>query len=179
MVRPPGYAPRQRPRSGGGVLLAIAVIIAMTGCARGTVASRYRPRRRAITVTTVPLLVKETAKLYPFLARDFAPGGVLDGKEVYAFEPNAITVVAGDTIEFTFINPEDDVHNFVLGSFAVSLPPQDTAHAVYVARTPGIFRFECAIPAHLPMMAGQLVVLAPAAVATATAGTPPDTDAVR
>jgi plastocyanin len=33
---------------------------------------------------------------------------VLDGKEVYAFSPSTLTVVQGDTIQFTFVNPEDD-----------------------------------------------------------------------
>ena len=49
-------------------------------------------------VTTVPLLVHEQRKTFPFLAAAFAKGGVLDGKEVYAFSPSTITVVEGDTI---------------------------------------------------------------------------------
>ncbi len=119
----------------------------------------YIPRARAITITTVPLLVKEQAKVYPFLAPDFAKGGVLEGKEVYAFVPSTITVIAGDTIQFTFVNPEDDVHAFVLPDFAVSLPAQKITIATYVARRAGVYRFQCAIASHLPMMAGQLVVL--------------------
>lgn len=120
---------------------------------------RYVPRVRAVTVTTVPLLVKEQQGVLPFLKEDFAKGGVLDGKEVYAFSPSTITVVQGDTIHFTFINPEDDVHSFVLPDLAVSLPAQKVTTATYVAKRAGIFPFVCAIQAHLPMMSGQLVVL--------------------
>lgn len=120
---------------------------------------RYVPHVRAVTVTTVPLLVKEQQRALPFLKDDFAKGGVLDGKEVYAFSPSTITVVQGDTIHFTFINPEDDVHSFVLPDLAVSLPAQKVTTATYVAKRAGIFPFVCAIQAHLPMMSGQLVVL--------------------
>jgi plastocyanin len=121
--------------------------------------AHYTPRAREITITTVPLLVKEQAKLYPFLPPDFKSGGVLDGKEVYAFVPSTITVAEGDTIHFTFINPEDDVHSFVLPDFAVSLPGQKMTTATYVARHAGIFTFTCAVASHLPMMRGELVVL--------------------
>src|SRR6185437_7568793 len=73
----------------------------------------YTPVARTITITTVPLLVREQEHLLPFLKADFAKGGVLDGKEVYAFSPSSVTVIEGDTIHFVFINPEDDVHSFV------------------------------------------------------------------
>jgi plastocyanin len=112
----------------------------------------------------VPLLVKEQAGALPFLREDFAKGGVLEGKEVYAFSPSTITVAEGDTIHFTFINPEDDEHSFVLPDFAVSLPAQKKTTATYVAARAGVFQFVCAIPSHLPMMAGQLVVIAGSAV---------------
>jgi plastocyanin len=125
----------------------------------------YTPRRRTIVITTVPLLVKEQTKTFPFLAKDFAPGGVLAGKEVYAFSPSTITVVAGDTLALTLINPEDDDHSFVMSDFFVKLPPQGKIDTTYVARTPGVSDFSCSVPAHVPMMRGQLVVLAPGAVA--------------
>jgi plastocyanin len=105
------------------------------------------------------LLVKELAPTYPFLAKDFAKGGVLDGKEVYAFEPSTLTVYAGDTLALTFINPEDDAHSFVLPDFAVSLPGQSVTHATYVAKEPGLYPFRCGIESHLPSMVGELVVL--------------------
>ena len=42
----------------------------------------------------------------------------------------------------------------------LALPPQSTVKATYVARSAGVFEYVCSIPAHLPMMYGQLVVLA-------------------
>jgi plastocyanin len=144
---------------------AATVVAACAGPASDHATRGYVPRTRALTVTTVPLLVKEQQSVLPFLKEDFAKGGVLDGKEVYAFSPSTLTVVEGDTIQFTFINPEDDVHSFVLPDLAVSLPPQKVTTATYVATRAGIFQFVCAVQAHLPMMSGQLVVLSPAVVA--------------
>lgn len=146
------------------------LLLASTGCARGATTSggeTYKPVTRELTVTTVPLLVKEQTSTFPFLAKDFAPGGVLADKEVYAFSPSTLTVVVGDTIHFTFINPEDDVHSFVLPDLVVQLPPQTTTHATYVAKHAGVFPFVCSVASHLPMMNGQLVVLAPSAVSGA------------
>lgn len=124
----------------------------------------YQPRTRQITITTVPLLVKEAKSVYPFLRPDFAPGGVLAGKEVYAFSPNSLTAVQGDTIQFTFINPEDDQHTFTLPDLVVPLPRQQVVHATYVAQRTGIHSFLCSVATHQPMMSGQLVVLTPEAV---------------
>jgi len=132
---------------------------AATGTATAAQSARYTPRARPITITTVPLLVKEQASVLPFLKEDFSKGGVLDGKEVYGFSPSTVTVVEGDTIQFTFINPEDDVHSFVLPDFVVQLPPQRSVTATYVAKRAGIFPFVCSVQSHLPMMSGQLVVL--------------------
>lgn len=56
--------------------------------------------------------MREQEHLLPFLEADFAKGGLLNGKEVYAFSPSSVTVIEGDTIHFVFINPEDDVHSF-------------------------------------------------------------------
>jgi plastocyanin len=117
------------------------------------------PRSREIIITTVPLLTKELATTYPFLKKDFAKGGVLDAKELYEFMPSTITVNQGDTLRLTFINPEDDPHSFVLTDLSVSIAGQSVTHATYVARLSGIFDFVCAIPAHMPMMRGQLIVL--------------------
>jgi plastocyanin len=130
--------------------------------------AKYHPRTRALTVTTVPLLVKEQESLYPFLHAAFAKGGTLDGKEVYAFSPSTLTVVEGDTLHLTLINPEDDAHSFVLPDLAVSLAGNTTTQATYVARRAGIFPIMCAVEAHLPMMTGQLVVLPASAMADST-----------
>ena len=177
---------RNPPRAALPTLL----MAAATAC--GTPAAQrpaYVPRTRELTVTTVPLLVREARGLFPFLARDFAPGGVLDGKEVYGFSPSTLIVVAGDTIHFTLINPEDDEHGFLIpdctaddvGSFVlpdcgVSLLPQQVAHATYLARRAGIYPIMCSVAKHLPMMSGQLIVLSPAAMVGAA---PPESQTER
>lgn len=120
----------------------------------------YQPRTRPITVTAIPLLTKEMAAVYPFLKADFAAQGVLAGKEVYAFVPSTIVAYASDTLEITFVNPEDDTHTFVLPNLAVALPGQSTKTVRYPVGAPGLYPFRCNIAAHAPMMAGQLVVLA-------------------
>lgn len=148
------------------VAASVSVVAACTraGGDGGRAGPAYVPRIREITITTVPLLVKEQQSVFPFLKEDFAKGGVLDGKEVYGFSPGSITVVEGDTVHFTFINPEDDLHSFVLPDLVVTLPPQRITTATYVAKRAGIYPFVCSVQSHLPMMAGQLVVLSAAAM---------------
>lgn len=149
--------------------LSIFVLAGAVACApasRQVSTPAYTPRARDITITTVPLLVKEARNLYPFLASAFAAGGALDGKEVYGFSPSSITVVQGDTVHFTFVNPEDDVHSFVLPDFVQALPGNSATTATWIAKRAGIFAFKCSVPTHLPMMWGQLVVLSPLAVAS-------------
>ena len=151
---------RSRPRSSGvaGAVLSLALLA--TGCvAPASRSAAYRPRLREVTVTAVPLLTREMQRIYPFLARDFAPGGVLAGKEVYAFEPSAVTVIEGDTLALTLVNPEDDPHSFVLPDLEVGMPPQSTVTARWVAARAGLYRYTCSVPAHLPFMYGTLVVL--------------------
>ena len=125
-----------------------AMVLLLVGCGRAATPTRstanYVPTTRAISITTVPLLVKELVKAYPFLAKDFAPGGVRAGKEVYGFSPSTITVVSGDTLRLTLLNPEDDDHAFVLRDFFVKLPPQ--------SRTAGT-EFSGTIPGGLPNLA--------------------------
>lgn len=146
------------------------LLVAAAACTRPSTRAvgDYTPRRRDITVTTVPLLVKEQSKVFPFLDPAFAKGGVLEGKEVYAFSPSTITVVEGDTIHLALINPEDDEHSFVLPDFAVALAGNTRVDTTYVAKRAGIYPIVCAIQKHLPMMSGQLVVLSPAAVSGGT-----------
>ncbi|MFI5207643.1 MAG: hypothetical protein ACHQX4_06435 [Gemmatimonadales bacterium] len=156
--------------------LGLALLTAAACAPRGGATPRYVPRVRDITITTVPLLTKEQRSIYPFLARDFAKGGVLEGKEVYAFAPSTITVIEGDTLRLTLVNPEDDEHTFVLPGCTdedresirlpdctVHLPGQAVTHAVYVARRAGIHEIACDLPSHAPFMSGQLVVLSAAA----------------
>jgi hypothetical protein len=145
-------------------IVLVTLLAACSRLPRAAARASYVPRRRAIAITAVPLLVKEQAKLFPFLAKDFSPGGVLSGKEVYAFSPSTITAVAGDTLALTLINPEDDDHAFAMSDLYVKLAPQTRVDTTYVARRPGVYQFSCTVPAHVPMMHGQLVVLAPSAI---------------
>jgi hypothetical protein len=140
---------------------ALLTVLVVSNCRPPISRVLPRPSRRDITITAVPLLTRELVPTYPFLKRDFAAGGVLDGKEVYAFIPGTITVVAGDTLHLTFLNPEDDAHAFVLHDLYLPLPPLSRIDTTYVAREPGIFVFSCSVPQHLPMMRGELVVLDP------------------
>ena len=137
-------------------LLAVVVAALPAACQP---APAYVPRTRDVVITAVPLLTKEMQAIYPFLKQDFAPGGVLDGKEVYAFDPNTMTVMEGDTLHLTFVNPEDDEHGFALHDLLVRLPGQAVTKATYIATKAGVYDFSCTIPAHTPMMRGQLVVL--------------------
>lgn len=100
----------------------------------------------------------------PFLRKAFGKGGVLGGHEVYSFMPSTIAAVEGDTLRLTLINPEDDDHTLVLPGLALALPGERTTHAVYVAKEAGVYPITCNLPAHRPMMWGQLVVLSPLAV---------------
>jgi plastocyanin len=140
---------------------AVFVSTAAMGACHARHATAYVPRTRAVTITTVPLLVKEQQRIFPFLARDFAAGGVLSGKEVYAFVPSTLVVYEGDTLRLTFVNPEDDEHSFVLPDLFVRIRGQSTTDATWIARRAGMYEFTCSIPSHLPMMSGQLVVLPP------------------
>jgi hypothetical protein len=144
-------------------LALLAVLAVMPACAPQAARRAYRPRARDVTLTAVPLLTREMQRVYPFLGRDFAPGGVLEGREVYAFLPSSVTVVEGDTVHFRFVNPEDDVHTFVLGGLAVGLPGQSVTRATWVAGRAGVYPFACDIPSHQPSMWGQVVVLSPVA----------------
>jgi hypothetical protein len=84
----------------------LTCLVALTSCTKPAQieASRAPPARsREVVITTVPLLTKELAATYPFLNKDFATNGVLDGKEVYEFMPSTITVGGGDVV----LRPQD------------------------------------------------------------------------
>lgn len=141
----------------------LTLSLSLSGCSRSAIPD-YAPQVREVTITTVPLLVHEQERVFPFLHAAFAKGGVLEGREVYAFVPGTITVIEGDTLHLTVINPEDDAHTLVLPGLSLTLPAQRTTRATYVARSAGIYAITCNLPEHMPMMWGQLVVLAPGAV---------------
>ncbi len=136
-------------------------LAACGGQPQASSAPQYTPQTRTLTMITVPLLVKESTGTFPFLTKDFAKGGVLSGKEVYAFSPDHLTAYQGDTLDITIVNPEDDPHTFVLSDFNVNvlLPPQAATKVHFVANKVGAFTFLCDVASHLPFMTGQLTVL--------------------
>ena len=75
--------------------------------------------------------------------------------------PTPSPLTPGIPSAITFVNPEDDVHTFVLPDLSVALPGQTTKTVRYVTGKPGIYPFRCNMAAHSPMMSGQLVVLEP------------------
>jgi len=145
------------------LVASLMTVMAVSACTPQAGPRPYVPQERHFFVTAIPLLTKEMVSTYPFLREDFAPGGVLEGKEIYAFVPSTLTVVEGDTVRFTLVNPEDDEHDFVLPGLALQLPGQSVTEGIWRAEHAGIFSFVCTIPAHTPEMYGQIVVL-PAAV---------------
>ena len=74
-----------------------------------------KPIPDGYNTVTPYLTIEHPEAVMDFLTKAF------DGKEVYGFSPNTVTVVEGDTIHFTFINPEDDVHSFVLPDLGILL----------------------------------------------------------
>lgn len=137
------------------------LLLGSAACAR-TGGTDYRPRLRHLTITMVPLLTREQTTTYPFLKDDFGPGGVLEGKEVYAFSPSTLAAYRGDTLVLDLVNPEDDRHTFALdGHPLIDISGETVVTDTVVARKAGIYRFVCDIPAHSPYMYGQLVVLSP------------------
>ncbi len=138
---------------------ALALALLLGACSVERVGRTPGGRARDIVITAVPLLTRELAPTYPFLRQNFAPGGVLEGKEVYTFVPSSITVLEGDTLHLRLVNPEDDEHNFVLGDLAVRMPGPSTTQATWVARHAGIYPFLCTLPTHIPLMWGQIIVM--------------------
>ena len=141
-------------------VLGIPLLLAACGQSQASTPT-YTPQTRTFTMVTVPLLVKESAATFGFLKKDFAPGGVLADKEVYAFSPDHLTVYQGDTVKITIVNPEDDPHTFTLPDFNVNvaLAPQAVTNVSFVASKVGVFTFYCAVTTHMPFMNGQLTVL--------------------
>ncbi len=134
-------------------VLGIPLLLAACGQSQAS-APQYTPQTRMFTMVTVPLLVKESTATFGFLQKDFAKGGVLANKEVYAFSPDHLTVYQGDTVKITIVNPENDDHNFTLSDFnvAVALPPQAVTNVSFVVSKVGLFTFYCAVATHRPFI---------------------------
>jgi len=154
----------------GKPVIALALVVVMLGAAiaagagvlaRSASTSSYTPQTRTYTITAVPVLVHEMQSTLPYLQKDFAPGGVLDGKEVYGFMPSTLTVYQGDTLNLTLVNPADDPHTFTISEFGVNaqMPGTSSTTTSFVASKAGIYTYVCEEAEHVPFMYGQLVVL--------------------
>lgn len=128
-------------------------------------------------MTMVPLLVQEMQDTFPFRKQEFARGGLLDGKEVFAFYPSTLVVYQGDVVQIALANASQDDHTFTAPDLDlnVSIKDQSSATASFVATTPGIFTFVCTVPEHTPYMRGEILVLPGSAAAPLPpANAPPD-----
>jgi plastocyanin len=145
----------------GGCTAAAASGSPPTTSAATVTATAYQPRTRSFVLTTMPIAVHEMQASMDYLQKDFAAGGILDGKEVYGFYPSTLVVYQGDTVDLTLVNPQDDPHTFTIADLGVNveMKGQSTTRASFVARTPGIYQFVCAESEHAPYMWGELVVL--------------------
>lgn len=147
-------------------ILAAGALVA-SACAGTKAAAQNKPapsyaaQTREFTISIVPLVTHEQQSYADYLQKDFAPGGVLDGKEIYGYNPSTFTVYQGDTVNITWVNPTDDTHINVIPDFAVNVSQdgESTAHSTFVANKVGTFTFLCAEAEHSPYMAGQIVVL--------------------
>jgi plastocyanin len=128
---------------------------------RAAAALAYQPQTRTMPLVMVPVLTHEFAGFLGYLKADFAPGGLLAGKEVFAFSPSHLAAYAGDTVEITCANPADDPHTLTFPDLgqAVTCPGGQAAGLTLTDLRPGIYRFLCTVEEHKPFMWGQLVVL--------------------
>ena len=155
------FTANRRSWVGGMVaILAVAALIT-TGFSLTSANNTYKPQTRNFTVVALPALVHEMQGTLDYLQSDFAPGGLLDGKEVYEFAPSTLVVYQGDTVDLTLVNPADDPHTFTIGDLNVNaeMPGQSSTPLSFVAGKAGIYTFLCAESEHAPYMWGQLVVL--------------------
>ena len=141
-------------------LFAAALLLPVLGSSAAA-SDAAAPQNRNFTVSTVPLLVHEQTGTFGFLQQDFAPGGVLDGKEVYGFNPSQLTVQKNDRVHVTIVNPTGDPHTFTVPELGVNvaIDAQSANGVSFVASRAGAFTFVCTVSEHAPFMNGQLVVL--------------------
>jgi len=128
--------------------------------------SSYTPQTRSFVMTIVPYWVHEETGVFDYLNTDFSKKGILHDKEVWGFNPSAITVYQGDTVDISLYNPSSDPHTWSISGLDVNVPVDATAKADvrFVAGKVGVFQFNCEVGEHFPFMTGELTVL-PASVA--------------
>jgi hypothetical protein len=133
--------------------------------AQSATPAAYKPQTRDMTVAMVPVLVHEMTGTFPSLTNEFAKGGLLDGKEIYAFMPSTLIAYAGDSLSLHIYNPTDDPHTFTVVELSQSVTVAGlSVDALMLKAVPaGIYTLICAVVEHVPFMWGQIVVLQPPA----------------
>jgi heme/copper-type cytochrome/quinol oxidase subunit 2 len=135
-----------------------------TSCAVKTAqaaAPPYVQQHFDYSIVAVPLLVHEQTSTFDYLNRAFAKRGLLEGKEVWGWSNNHITIYQGDSVTANLLNPGDDPHTFTITELAVNkeLAPGSNTSVTFSAYKIGTFKFFCSIPEHYPYMSGTITVL--------------------
>jgi len=121
----------------------------------------YQQQHFDYTIAAVPQLVHEQTGTFDFLNKAFAKHGLLDGKEVWGWSQNHMTVYQGDSVTANLLNPGDDPHTFTITELAVNkvLNPGASTSVTFSAYKVGTFKFFCSVPEHFPYMTGTITVL--------------------
>ncbi len=121
----------------------------------------YTQQHFEYSIVAVPQLVHEESSTFGYLNRAFAKHGLLDGKEVWGWSNNHITVYQGDSVTANLLNPGDDPHTFTITELAVNtkLNPASNTSVTFSTYKIGTFKFFCSIPEHYPYMSGTITVL--------------------
>jgi plastocyanin len=166
-----------------GALFALAMALVFAGCAKGrssntnshskapnSSASKssknvaaYSPQTRTIAMFAVPAWIGEMADIpayKEFAPKDFKKGGLNDGNEVFAWQPQQIDACAGDTIKLAIGNPGPDDHTFTMPDFSVNtpVPTGKVTNVSFKAAKPGIYEYYCTVAEHTKYMHGTLLV---------------------
>lgn len=143
--------------------VAVLALVA-AACSSSDGSGDYTPQTRHFQMVTIQELIGEFANI-PDLKDEIdtalKPGGPTDGHEVYAWDPNALTVYQGDTVDLAISNAQGDEHIFVLPEFNVNtpIPPDSSVDVSFKASKVGVFQYICGVPEHQPWMQGFLTVL--------------------
>lgn len=118
---------------------------------------------RTLVISMVPVLTHEFQTFLPYLKNAFTKGGLLDGKELFAFLPAHVSAYAGEPLTFEIYNPADDPHTMTFISLqqTVDVPGHAKATLTLPPLKAGIYDFACLELEHEPFMWGQLTVLPP------------------
>lgn len=151
-------------KSGTGLAASLAAFGSARAASPATPVA-YQPQKRTLVISMVPVLTHEFSSFLPYLAADFAKGGMLAGKEIFAFLPAHVSAYAGDSVDFQIYNPADDAHTLTVIELQQSVDAlgHHTATLSLQNLKQGIYTLACLEPEHEPFMWGQLTVLPPPA----------------